>query len=87
MNVAFFGAEAHFVYTGSSHFFTDALVRALGPIKISGTDWRWVHFDNFVGLAELIEERIGRRVELLTVEALSPYIGPRILKEVEYLAI
>lgn len=43
MNVAFFGAESHFVYTGSSRFFTDVLAQAVGPIKISGTDWRWVH--------------------------------------------
>lgn len=43
MNVAFFGAESHFVFTRSSHFFTDAMQRMLGPFLISGTDWRWVH--------------------------------------------
>lgn len=41
-------------------------------------------FDNFVQLAFFLEELLGRRVELLTLEALSPYIGPHILQEVEY---
>jgi len=41
-------------------------------------------FDNFMGLAFFLEETIGRRVELVTPEALSPYIGPHILREVEY---
>lgn len=29
----------------------------------------------------------GRRVELVTTESLSPYIGPAILSEVEYASI
>ena len=41
-------------------------------------------FDNFMGLALLLEDLLGRRVELVTREALSPYIGPRILAETEY---
>ncbi|HWP48383.1 MAG TPA: nucleotidyltransferase family protein [Candidatus Limnocylindrales bacterium] len=41
-------------------------------------------FDNFMNLAFLLEELLHRRVELVTPEALSPYIGPHILKEVEY---
>jgi uncharacterized protein len=41
-------------------------------------------FDNFSKLAFFLEELFERRVELVTVESLSPYIGPRILKEVEY---
>jgi hypothetical protein len=40
-------------------------------------------FDNFVALAELLEEALQRRVELVTPEALSPYIGPRILAEAQ----
>ena len=43
-------------------------------------------FDNFMGLAFLLEDLLERRVELVTPEALSPHIGPRILKEVEYVA-
>lgn len=41
-------------------------------------------FDNFMGLAFFLEELLGRRVELVTTEALSPHIGPHILREVEY---
>jgi predicted nucleotidyltransferase len=40
-------------------------------------------FDRFIGLAELLEQRLGRRVELVTAEALSPYLGPRILAEAQ----
>ncbi len=40
-------------------------------------------FDNFMQLALLLEDVLQRRVELVTPEALSPYIGPYILKEVE----
>ncbi len=38
-------------------------------------------FDNFLALSELLEERLGRRVDLVTTEALSPFLGPRILAE------
>ena len=41
-------------------------------------------FDNFIQLAFLLEELFKRRVELGTTESLSPYVGPRILSEVEY---
>lgn len=40
-------------------------------------------FDRFLALSELLEERLGRRVELVTTEALSPFIGPRILAEAQ----
>ena len=38
-------------------------------------------FDRFLALADLLEEILERRVELLTPESLSPYIGPHILAE------
>jgi predicted nucleotidyltransferase len=41
-------------------------------------------FDDYIRLAFLSEDLLQRRVELLTPESLSPYIGPRILQEVEY---
>lgn len=41
-------------------------------------------FDNFMELTFLLEGLLQRRVELITTEALSPYIGPHILEEVEY---
>ena len=40
-------------------------------------------YGRFLALSELLEERLGRRVELVTVEALSPFLGPRILAEAE----
>jgi len=38
-------------------------------------------FDGFMKLGDLLEARLGHRVELVTVESLSPFIGPRILAE------
>jgi len=40
-------------------------------------------FDAFMQLAFLLEDALGRPVELVTPESLSPYLGPRILEEVE----
>lgn len=38
-------------------------------------------FDRFMALADLLEETLGHPVEVVTTEAFSPYIGPRILAE------
>jgi uncharacterized protein len=38
-------------------------------------------------VAFLLEKILGRKVELITPEAFSPYIGPHILKEVERVPI
>ncbi|HPE67666.1 MAG TPA: nucleotidyltransferase family protein [Synergistales bacterium] len=40
-------------------------------------------FDSFMDLSFFLEALLGRKVELLTRESLSPYIGERILAEVE----
>lgn len=40
-------------------------------------------FDHFLALCELLEARLGRRVEVVTTEALSPFLGPRILAEAQ----
>ncbi len=40
-------------------------------------------YSRFLALSELLEARLGCRVELVTVEALSPFLGPRILAEAE----
>ena len=40
-------------------------------------------FDNFLAVCELLEDSLQRNVEVLTVESLSPHIGPRILQEAE----
>ena len=43
-------------------------------------------FDNFMRLSFFLEDLFERRVELVTPEALSPYIGPHIMREVEYVS-
>jgi len=43
-------------------------------------------FDAFMELCFFLEDLLKRRVEVLTPESLSPHIGPRILKEVEYVS-
>ncbi len=40
-------------------------------------------FDNFIHLSLFLEELLQHKVELVTPESLSPYIGPHILREVE----
>lgn len=40
-------------------------------------------FDNFMALIFRLEELLGRPVDLVTADSLSPYIGPHILREVE----
>ncbi|MBI4878855.1 MAG: nucleotidyltransferase domain-containing protein [Planctomycetes bacterium] len=38
-------------------------------------------YGRLLALSELLEERLGGRVDLVTTEALSPFLGPRILAE------
>lgn len=40
-------------------------------------------FDRFMALAFLLEDALGRTVELVTPESLSPHIGNHILSEAE----
>jgi predicted nucleotidyltransferase len=44
-------------------------------------------FNNFLSLNYYLEDLFGKKVELVTTQSLSPYIGPHILKTVEYAAI
>ena len=44
-------------------------------------------FNNFLSLNYYLEELLGKKVELVTVQSLSPFIGPHILKTVEYVPI
>ena len=44
-------------------------------------------YDRFAALASYLERLLGRRVDLVTTEGLSPFIGPRILEEVEFVAV
>ena len=38
-------------------------------------------FDRFMALSDLLERVLGHSVELVTLESLSPFIGPHILAE------
>lgn len=40
-------------------------------------------FAHLLTLSDLLEERLGQRVEVVTIEALSPFLGPRILAEAQ----
>jgi predicted nucleotidyltransferase len=40
-------------------------------------------FDHFVALGDLLEQLLGRRVELVTPESLSPFLRPYILAEAQ----
>jgi len=44
-------------------------------------------FNRFMGLAVLLEDLLVRRVELVTNESLSHYLGTRIQDEVQYVAL
>ncbi|OGK37379.1 nucleotidyltransferase [Candidatus Roizmanbacteria bacterium RIFCSPHIGHO2_12_FULL_41_11] len=44
-------------------------------------------FRNYINLAQYLEEIFGKQVELITTDSLSPYIGPYIKKEAEYVQI
>ncbi len=46
-------------------------------------DPRQKNFDNFMQLSFLLEDVLQRRVELVTTEAISPFLGPQILSEIE----
>lgn len=50
-------------------------------------DPRRKSFDAFVRLASYLEGLLGRAVELVTTEGLSPYIGPKILEEAEFVTV
>jgi predicted nucleotidyltransferase len=41
-------------------------------------------FDNFMDLSFFLEDLFGRKVEIVTPQSLSKFIGPHILKEVQH---
>lgn len=41
-------------------------------------------FDHFMDLSFFCEAMLRRRVEIVTPNSLSPHLGPRILRDVEY---
>ena len=44
-------------------------------------------FDHCMTVSFLLEDELERPVELVTRKALSPHIGPHILKNVEYVEV
>jgi len=44
-------------------------------------------FDNFMEVSFLLEDILGRKVEVVTPDALSPYIGPHILREIQHVPV
>jgi predicted nucleotidyltransferase len=68
--LAVFGSVARGTVTPDSD--ADVLVQFAAGAKT---------FDRFMALSDLLEDRLGRSVELVTTESLSPYLGPRILAE------
>lgn len=42
------------------------------------------NYKNYLALSDYLEGMIDRKVDLVTLESLSPYIGPYIKKEVIY---
>jgi len=45
------------------------------------------NYDNFIELSFYLESLLGRKVELVTSQSLSKYIGPHILKQAEHVAL
>jgi len=41
-------------------------------------------YQNFCAVGDALEEVFRRKVELVTDKALSPYLGPKIMREVKY---
>jgi predicted nucleotidyltransferase len=44
-------------------------------------------FRNYMDLLFFLEDTFSSEIDLITVESLSPYLGPHITKEVEYATI
>ena len=45
------------------------------------------NYDNFIELAFLLESLLQKKVDLLTMEAINPYMKPKILKEAYFESI
>ena len=44
-------------------------------------------YDNVIDTCFFLEELFSRKVEVVTTDSMSPYIGPHVLKEVEYVSL
>ena len=70
--LAIFGSFASQTATGSSD--VDVLVDFLPSPK---------RYDQLLDLAELLERILGRQIDLVTTDGLSPHLGPHILAEAQ----
>ncbi len=41
-------------------------------------------YDNFIAVGDALEEAFHRKIELVTEKGLSPFIGPKIMREIKY---
>jgi predicted nucleotidyltransferase len=46
-----------------------------------------LNYNNFIQLTYFLEDNLNTKIDLVTSDSLSPYIGPHILKEVEYVSL
>jgi len=46
-----------------------------------------LNYSNYINLAYYLEDNLSTKIDLLTIDSLSPHIAPRILQEVEYVSI
>lgn len=74
LSLHLFGSAARDELGGDSD--VDLLVEFDGPATL----------ERFMGLEELVEERLGRRVDLVTAEAIRPRLGARIEGELRRVA-
>lgn len=45
------------------------------------------NYHNFLGFSELVENLLGRRVEIVTPQSLSQFIAPYVTREVKYVQV
>jgi predicted nucleotidyltransferase len=66
-------------------FAKDTMVRANSDVDlIVEFEQGKKNYDNFMDLSFYLEEILGRKIDLLTPQSLSKYIGPHILKQAEH---
>lgn len=73
-NVGLFGSYVHGRHTGSSDI--DLLVDFYPDME---------NYDNYMAVYDIFEDLFkNEKVEIVTMNGLSKHIGPRILKDIEY---
>ena len=46
-----------------------------------------LNYNNFINLADYLEDSFTTKIDLITLDSFSPYLGPGILNEVEYVSL